>query len=148
MIKDQERTEKLEELRKIKAEIDDLLVEKAQIVKDINIPIYKAKSEAEAILVSAKDEADTIKSAADKILKDAQDKHAQATELLHTAKGGMEELRNNEAKLSEAKIAFDADKFAHEALLREKRNVINNQELEIRAGSENLQQSLIDVKQR
>jgi hypothetical protein len=145
---DLERTQQLEELAKIKVEIEDLLIQKAEIVKDINIPIYKAKAEAEKIIKEAKDEANATVSAANKIFEEAKEQHAKALELLHTAKGGIEELKAGQAKLAQDKIDFDGERFAHENHIRQHRNELNDQAIQNRANADNLQQSLIEVKQR
>lgn len=144
----EERSAKLEELRKIKAEIDDLLVQKAEIVRTINEPIYQAKAKAEEILKSAKTEAEATISASNKILAEAQATHEFAHDSLRTAKGELEKVANEKKKLEQDKIDFDGLKFAHENTVRQHRNSLSNIETQNRQETEVLQQSLIEVKQR
>jgi hypothetical protein len=136
------------ELAKIKQEIENLLAEKLQLAKDINLPVYKAKEEAEKILKDAKDEALITKSASDKILAEAQQTHEFAHGSLREAKCKLDKLESDNKKLEQDKIDFDGLKFTHENLLRNKRNEINSQEIKNREDSEILQQKLIEVKQR
>ena len=143
-----ERSAKLEELRKIKEEIDTLLVEKAQIVNDINVPVLKAKAEADKIIKDAKDEADITLSASNKILKEAQDTHIEAEDMIKTAKGVIEEAKNKQAQLEQDKTDFNGIKFAHENTVKQSRNNLYSKEQQINSDNESLNQRLIEVKQR
>ena len=143
-----ERTNALLELTKIKEEISTLLIEKAQIVKDINVPIYEAKAKAEKIIKDAKDEAETTISAANKILTEAESKHSETVKLLHSAKGDIEKFKNDRAKLDQDKIDLDALRFQHENLIKQQRNSSSQVEAQNRADTERNQTLIIEVKQR
>lgn len=136
------------ELAKIKQEIESLNAEKLALAKDINAPVIKARVEADKILKDSKDEALITKSAADKILSEAQQTHEYAHESLREAKIGFDKLETDKKKLEQERIDFDGEKFTHENLLRNKRNEINSQEITNRENSGLLQQKLIEVKQR
>lgn len=136
------------EVTKIKDEISDLLIQKTEIVKGINEPIYKAKAEAEKIVAGAKSEAEITISAANKILAEAGQKHTQATELLHTAKSGIEELKTGQAKLAQDKVDLDGLRFAHENIVRQQRDSNSQITAQNRADAESVQQQLISIKQR
>lgn len=145
---DIERSKALEELGRIKDEISALLIEKAQIVKEINVPVYEAKAKAEKIIKEANSEAEITISAANKILAEAQQTHDFAHESLRNTKGELEKVKNETAKLDQAKVDFDGVRFAHENLVRQQRDTSSQIANQNRADAENVQQQLIEVKQR
>jgi hypothetical protein len=143
-----ERLIKLEELRKIKEETDALLIEKAQIVKDINVPIYKAKTEAEQITKNAREVSDATTSAANKIFDEAKIKHSEAIDLLHAAKGDIEQFKKEKAKLDQDRIDLDGLRFQHENVIKQQRNANSQIEAQNRADTDRIQAQFIEVKQR
>ena len=148
MKQDMERSKALLELAKIKTEIDTLLVEKAEIVRNINIPIYEAKTKAEKIVKDANSEAEITISAANKILAEAEVKHKETNALLQSAKGDIEKLNVDRTKLGQEKIDLDALRFAHQNVVKQQRDANSQIEAQNRADTEILQSQLVEIKQR
>ena len=147
-MEDMERTAALNELAKIKDEIDTLLIQKSLIVDEINIPIYKAKAEAEKIIKDAEAEAKVIVNASKRLQGEAEHKLIQANDLLHTAKGGIEELKAGEAKLAQDRVDFDAYRFSQDNMFRQQKIAVDDQSRENRQLAESVEVKLIEIKQR
>ena len=145
---DLERTQKLEEIAKIKAEIDDLIIQKAQIVSEINVPIYKARAEAEKIIKEANLESEIIIGTAKRLESEATQNNVRTEELLRNAKGDIEKLANDKKALGQERLDFQGERVAHENLTRQHRNTVFDQTNQNRMDSERVQQQLIETKQR
>lgn len=136
------------EVDKIKEEINSLIAQKSDIVKEINIPIYKAKAEAEKIISEANAEAEVIINAAKKLEGEAEQSKAKAIQLLHIAKGDIEKFNADKKKLADDKVDFESQKFAYENTIRNQRNETTNLRVQYEQDLEVLNGRLIDIKQR
>lgn len=136
------------ELVKIQNEIQVLTKRKSELAMDINVPLYKAKEEAEKMMSESTSKAEAMVSAARNKMIEANSKLTQANDILSTAKGESAKLESAKLKFEEEKLEFSAYKFAHENAQRNLRNSNSEIMAKIRADHEEIQQKLIDIKRR
>jgi DNA repair exonuclease SbcCD ATPase subunit len=114
--------EELAEIEKIREQIDELNVEKARIVRDINIPFFEAKEKAEKIIKEAEAKSESILKAATQIKADADAYsvrvRAEATDFLHIAKGAVKEIQTAKEKLANEKDDFEGYRLASENAIK------------------------------
>jgi len=122
---------------KMKAEIAELNAMKSNLVKDLNIQLTEARGQREKIIAEAKVEAQSITDEASKIRLEAisfSDKTKQeASDLLHIAKAGIEELKQAQEALRQEKDQFLADKGNTEARLNAKNEALSSLDIELKA---------------
>lgn len=126
---------KVVELEKLKAEIADLNVLKAQVVRDINIPLLEAKAQAEKIIFDANVEAKNIIDSSNeaKIIIDEYvvKRQKEISELLRIVENDKNELKEAQAQLSRDKDMFENLKSSHAVDIKNKQEILARVEKEV-----------------
>lgn len=121
---EQDVQEKLALIETLKEQIKDLYKEKAEVVEEINKPVYKAKAEAEKIIADANAKAEEIYKRAEELKIEVADyvilKQQEADEILRLAKVAREEARVAQETLDKRIVDFNASKYAYETNLRQR----------------------------
>ena len=124
-IKEEQIKDDLNMIEMLKQQIRELQKQKADVVRDINVPIYAAKKEAEAIIANAKKEAQEI-------VAEATEKKTAGDEAIAKSKQELKVLQDAaqrrsdkalEARktLDKEKVDFNAAKYAFEANLKQQK---------------------------
>lgn len=128
MTLDQDIGEKIVVRDKLKQEISELQIMKAQVVRDINIPLLEADKKAKAIIAEAKETAKSIIEEAGKLRSEALDfaeKTKQGAEdILRIVKSSKQETDIEKAQLEKDKATFKSDKLVQENKVKEENLVI------------------------
>lgn len=122
---EQTTKEVLKGIETLNQELADLQNKKAEVIKEIDAPIYWAKKEAEKIIADAKNQAQAItEEAAAKKAADEEDigkKKQELKVLLDAAQRRNDDVLGARKALDKEKVDFDAAKYALETNLKQQK---------------------------
>lgn len=139
-------------LRKLKVEVAEMNVVKSNLVREINIQLLEARTQADKIIVDAKNKAQALIDEANKIKAEAMEystaQKQKADSLLHIAKSGIAELKEVQAELAKDKEEFNSLKTGHNQDIIDKSNRLRDIEEQQVKKQESLDSKERILKQR